>query len=143
MNRLNVWMALTNLVAFFPMRTSYQQQNMFLFGIITFAAGTSFVSHLFESHKHGMTGFGCSHEVSYYLNRLDFFGVCLLVFNILLTSNFKSLVEITPLGIICFSLNLISEYDKSAESRSFFIIIHSFWHFAAFLALDYFLQIRK
>ena len=65
MNWLNIIVASTNIAALAPI---YASKNDLLtcFAIIL-AASASFVSHLFETHKHGMFGFNCLPKNSFLL----------------------------------------------------------------------------
>lgn len=136
MSHFNCWMAVTNLAALFPL-LQVKNDKLTLYSII-FAASASFISHLFESHKHGMIGFNCSHQISHLLNRIDVIGAVSLIVRIFIISKWTILLKYSIPVCFCGLFNLISEYDKSRATRDFFLITHSIWHIGIFITL-YFL----
>lgn len=81
----NLIVALSNFTCLDPIWKSYDQgDDIITFCSISFVSLASFVSHLFECHKHGMPGISGflnaypMEEVSYVLNRFDVLGVFLL-----------------------------------------------------------------
>lgn len=137
MSILNVIVAGSNFVALAPIRHSYFTDPITC-GAITYAACASFVSHLFESHKHDMVGFGCSPRLSYFLNRLDVLGVVLLILRLAYISPLPKILRYLPLALACSLLNLYSEHVTT--SRTVFVILHSLWHISIFTLLNEFIQ---
>ena len=52
----NVIVALSNYPAILPINTALDNRDFGTFAVINFVATASFISHLFENHKHGMPG---------------------------------------------------------------------------------------
>jgi len=142
MNSLNILVASTNIVALYPINTSLSNKDYLTASIITFTAVASFISHLFESHKHGMTGFGCSPYYSYLLNRLDVFGVIVLGVRVAYHTYFYERIEaILHLNIIAITMatllvGFLSEIDKNTDTKLLFVVLHSIWHCMAFWTLN-------
>jgi len=139
----NVLVASSNAVAILPIRQAVLNQDWFTAGCIIVAAMMSFISHLFESHKHDQIGFGCEFRVSYILNRLDVAGVYLLVARMVAklcaeVSFRKHVMTKAFIFILAVAvcLNLFSE----RTSRYLFIVTHCVWHILAFALLDYALK---
>lgn len=138
---LNILTAITNITFYYPFLTSITRKDYITGYLILFAACASAISHLFESHKHKMIGFGTDPRVSYILNRVDVLGVILLVIRILYLAKAlvihgidrDKLVLIIGLGIPIFLLNLISEMD---EGYYYYLPLHCMWHLSVFLHLD-------
>lgn len=140
-NILNILVAFTNITAIISIITSYKAHDYTTMILIICASFASFVSHLFESHKHGMVGFGCSQQYSYVLNRIDVVMAVLLVVRVL-----YCIITCKPINILDAKLTfitltavffvLVSEVDKSPSTQVLFVITHSVWHLLIFLALD-------
>lgn len=136
----NLLLAVTNFTAYYPIITALLAGDVITAGIIAFAAVMSVVSHLFESHKHGMNGFGCSPRVSYLLNRLDVLAVILVIGrmlwicftsrSVLVIVGSPSLMLLLSLALIC---NLLSEADRG---KRYYVPLHCIWHLSIFLLLD-------
>lgn len=138
MSHWNCWMAATNLTALFPLFKA-KNDTLTLYSL-AFAAGASFISHLFESHKHGMIGFNCSHRVSYLLNRTDVLAAALLVIRIFSITKWATLFKYSIPVCLCALLNLVSEYDKTPSTRRFFLLTHTLWHISIFVSLRFLLK---
>ena len=111
--------------------------------VFILGAGTaSILYHLFESHKHGMVGFGCSHSHSRNLLTVDRLGVFFLFARslFLLPSPFPTRIALEALGAGLFAL--YSEYDKyNPERQTGYIISHCIWHVSIFYVLRRYLSI--
>lgn len=138
MSWMNVLIATTNLPALWPLVTS--RNDPITFGAILFASSASFISHLFESHKHGMHGFGCNEKLSYYLNRMDVIAAIILIYRMFEISSWLTLIKFTPIVLFSMVINVISERDKSLATRNFFLITHSIWHISIFIILHFVLK---
>lgn len=139
-------MALTNLMCLYPIIEAWNNDDFLTF-VLTLNVGlASFFSHLFECHKHGMTGMGLSKRTSYILNRWDVTSAILILLRViqLILDNIE-IVELPEFGrymgwlIILLVLNLISEYDKTIHTRSTYIVTHTIWHLGIFYLLASFL----
>src|SRR5437868_10107233 len=71
----NVLVAITNFPIIFTILMTIKNKDHLTTCILIFLGLSSFISHLFENHKHGMYGFGVSPKISYILNRFDVIGV--------------------------------------------------------------------
>jgi len=139
---LNVVVALTNFAAYVPLCALWYQRDYTTWSCLVFLATFSFVSHLYESHKHGMKGFGTPVFVSYLLNRLDVLGCVLLG----LRGSYLWYYEFWPFptqlvvagcALICLG---VSEYDKyNPKRRTLYVVCHSIWHVLAYLWLGQYL----
>jgi len=149
----NLWVALTNVPAFYPIHTTIQHNDVITAWCLMFVTLFSFSSHLVENHKHGMPGIGFSKTTSWALNRLDVLG-CILVFLRVaylcwqhhtqtpwllvqqLLADWTFLVQIA----ISLGLSRISEYDHyNPKLKRFYIVTHSLWHISIFFLIDKFL----
>ena len=147
----NLVVALSNAPALYPIYISFKNNDYITFNCILFVTLASFISHLFENHKHGMLGIiYINKNVSYLLNRFDVVG-CIIVmtrFIYLYYSkygyNLNLIVEnrLYFTALICsFGLNQLSEYDKyNPELKSMYIVTHSIWHISVFCLMGYFLS---
>lgn len=130
----NIIVAISNLPALGMIKTSYNHGDYLTSLIVIFLAYFSFVSHLFMSHKHGMTGFGINKEISKFLNYCDVFFCFILGIRFLYLNIWRILDIIRIIQLIStFCLNLISE---STKSRRIYIITHSWWHILIFWQMD-------
>lgn len=139
----NVIVALTNIPAVMPLWNSLQRGDHLTAACVGFAACASFVSHLFEAHKHGNVGFGCTPAMSRWLNYADRLAVGVLASRVvyLLARNKRQvmMIKIFAVPLCCaLALNLASEHDK--DSKRLFVVLHSAWHLSAFFLLDAFLS---
>lgn len=138
-NPLNLITAFTNITAFFPLYRSCVHKDFITFGAISFVAVFSFISHLYENHKHGMGLKEHSKVVSYYLSKLDVLGAWIVVFRLLpMAFAVYDRVGITYYvfaGITGF-FGAISEYDITEETRTKYLIFHGLWHLGSFVAID-------
>lgn len=141
----NVFVALSNFPVVVPLKTCLVRGDTTTALTIGFVGLASFVSHLFENHKHGMPGLGVSPRTSYYLNRLDVLGCILTVcrFAYVYYHNYGGPIK----GVDVFYLTLafvalrISEYDKyNAGLKWRYVWTHSLWHVSIFLLMDRFLR---
>jgi hypothetical protein len=142
--RWNLLTTVTNLVALYPLSLSYQANDKITCGLIAVAMGASMVSHLFESHKHGMWGFGINPKVSLVLNRIDIVGALFLMGRVgyLGYQWYNKDNNLTYLGIglgLCYGSLLISESDYSASTQKRFLLFHNIWHMGIFTLLGSFL----
>ncbi len=142
---LNLLTTLTNFTAYLPIRTALVHEDYLTAGIVGFAAASSAVSHLFESHKHDMWGFGMNPNISYLLNRGDIFGACLTLARV------SYLWYQSSLGLNLFTQNklflgiclacvylVISEQDPGYH---YYVPLHCVWHLSIFCLLDRFLKL--
>lgn len=145
----NLVVALSNLTCLFPIWKTYDQGDLITLCLISFVSVASFVSHLFESHKHGMTGFGVDPKISFLLNRFDVLGV-FLFFSRMIYLWWASGLELSLIRdhfelfcqlVFLFCLLLISEYDKTDKTKRIFIITHSLWHLGIFMMINKYLDI--
>ena len=146
-NILNIIVAISNLPVIYPILTSINNNDYITASIITFVGLGSSISHLFESHKHGMVGFNMPVNYSYILNRIDILGVILTSLRLLyLWYNRGFTYDIFNTNIIihtliAFSYSIISEYDKTKYTRTIYVISHVLWHISAFTLIDSLLHI--
>jgi len=150
----NLIVAFSNLPAILPISTAYNHDDFWSTATICFVAVASFVSHLFENHKHGMPGvlslIGIypSPRFSYFLNRLDVLGVgltslrfgylCLLKYGVSL-SFLINYPHLTFMLLVTICFNLMSEYDKYNPNLKFdYMITHCIWHISIFFWMDFF-----
>lgn len=122
----NIVVALSNFPAVYPIYHAYCQGDILTTSIVAYVATASFVSHLFENHKHGMPGvlslwnIHPNTKISYILNRLDVLGAGLTIlrFGSLYYDRYQSPAFLlkhklfTTLLISSFGFLFISEYDK-------------------------------
>lgn len=144
----NVIVAFTNFPVILPLETAWKNNDITSFFVILFVGVASIVSHLAENHKHGMPGlFTISKSRSYLLNRLDVMGVYITLLRFLylyftkfgLSTQFIILNYKLCCALICsFMLNIISEYDKTQNTKNIFIVTHSLWHIFIFILMDKF-----
>lgn len=141
----NLLLPVTNFAVFYPIITALLFEDVITAGIITFAATMSVVSHLFESHKHQMWGFGCPSNVSYLLNRLDVLAVVLVIgrmlllwiasgigLNIITEKPFR-----TILLLLAMACNILSEGD---QGKKYYVPLHCVWHMMIFSLLGSYLE---
>lgn len=139
----NLIVASTNCLAYFPIITSFNQEDYLTCFLLVFVATASFISHLVQNHKHDMPGmFDFSHNISIWTNYLDILG-CILVVNRLLHLFYerwkwnKELILIIYHFVLAYALNLVSE---NTISKNTFIICHSLWHLLIFTTIDELLE---
>jgi hypothetical protein len=139
-------MALSNFMCLYPIIEAWNNDDLITF-VLTLNVGlASFFSHLFECHKHGMTGMGLSKRTSYILNRWDVISAILILLRVvqLILDNLE-IIELEEFrvcvgwAVILLVINLISEHDHSIKTRSTYIITHSIWHLGVFYLLGSFL----
>lgn len=149
----NLIVAISNIPALYPILISFKNKDNITFLCIVYVALASFISHLFENHKHGMHGIGylnVNQDISYILNRLDVIG-CIIVmirFSYLYYSRYGLLLDpiiengLYFISLICsFGLNKLSEYDKyNPNLKSTYIVTHSIWHISIFYLMGQFLS---
>jgi hypothetical protein len=138
----NLLLALTNFIAYYPIKTSFANNDIITAMVILFVAIMSFLSHLFESHRHDMIGFGAPKQLSYLLNRLDVFACFLVItrYIYLLLMNlikFPNIFEIIGI-LIAIIFNIISENDKNSKWPYF--PLHCMWHISIFCMMNSILQ---
>ncbi len=140
MSAANVFITLTSFVAIVPMAKAQEYHDYPTFLAILFVAVASVVSHLFQSDKHGMHGFNCPEQTSYWLTKIDCFGCVILLIRMLMITPIATFRAHGEMIIMTFVLNLISEYDQTPETKLFFLITHSLWHIFVFILLGHLLQ---
>jgi hypothetical protein len=146
----NVLVAFSNVSCIYPLYVSFKQNDWITFGSVGFVSVASFVSHLFENHKHGMPGFGLSQNVSSMLNKFDMLGCTMVMlrfpylFNKKYGNNYKILAnnwELSLSAILCWLLLRISEYDKyNPKLKTMYITTHCIWHMGIFTIMGKFLS---
>lgn len=138
---MNILVASTSVVSYWPILEAFKANDMITGGIITLAASSSFVSHLFESHKHNMWGFGMPSKLSYLLNRVDVAGVGAFILRmlwLLYENNFTPRDIFIDNFFIVFQLamayyiNLMSEKDPGQQ---IYVPYHCIWHGWIFMIL--------
>ena len=157
MSSYNVIIAFSNFAAIPALHLSLTYPLTFIPLVFTF--GASFISHLFESHKHGLSGFNCPPQVSYILNRFDVFGCILLTMRLLYLyysryqwnlSPFFSDPYLPMFTIFAFIFSILSEHqywmnsDYNAYSESYkrlYLITHCLWHILIFNVIHRLLNI--
>lgn len=140
----NILTASTNIFAAFPLYVSYKYKDYVTTTTIFSAFGSSIISHLFESHKHGNKGFNTPKLLSRILNVIDITSACILGLRICQITDIKLLwhpiiqahMAIAFFFAICAA---ISEWDNSEKTRKRWIIFHNLWHPGIFLTLGSFL----
>ena len=142
----NIVTAITNGFAIIPLYYAIKANDMVTSWIICVSALASTLSHLFESHKHGLHGFGTPAKYSYYLNRCDVVCAVLLFGQVLQLATFNIMVPqdiyiLTICGSIFLICNKISESDTTIRTQKRYLIFHNIWHIGIFCTLGYFLKI--
>ena len=79
----NIIVALSNFTVYYPIIKSYLNKDYITCVCLLYVTLGSFFSHLFECHKHGMSGLGLNKEISYLLNRIDVSGAIILSIRLL------------------------------------------------------------
>lgn len=141
----NVLVALSNFPVLNVISLAYHKNDMITLAVVSYVGLASFLSHLFENHKHGMSGIYFSSKTSYILNRMDVSGVILTVLrfmylyyekystDISILFNHQCLVYFALFGLI---LNIISEYDKyNPDLKWLYIPTHMSWHIIIFICM--------
>ena len=136
-NILNVIVAASNYRIIYPMRTVYRRGDLVTLVILGNLGFASTMSHLVESHKHGMSGFGISKSVSERWNWYDMISCYLagirlvyLVFNRYSMMNILTDHRVLLIRLLfSWSFLRISEYDKYNKSlRPIYVAAHTIWH---------------
>jgi hypothetical protein len=136
-NVLNVFLALSNFSAFFPFKTCIEYGDTTTALVIFGACGISAISHLFQSHKFGMPGFGCSHADSRLLDDADLFIAGILCFRIFLIGGYVPLFwQFLPFFICPLVLCACSDIFGRYHMRLQFVMLHSLWHVTEFMFLN-------
>lgn len=152
MSILNLIVASSNIPAVYPLYVSLLHSDYLTFGAIAFVSTFSFLSHLFENHKHGMNGIKfvtTSKSFSYILNRLDVLGCILTAMRYIqiiieldglfidkINKIFLTQPALLSMMFTGLTLNMVSEHDKyNPKLRTFYVITHSFWHLIAFTSM--------
>ncbi len=147
----NLLVALSNLPCYFPIQTALHNSDYLTASSIIFVSVFSFISHLVENHKHGMSGFPFlefSRKVSYILNRLDVLGCFIVIirFGYLFYSKYDTDLRYLIKGNLLIFLLMsvlflrISEYDKyNARLKYLYMLTHCIWHISIFLTMNKFL----
>ena len=144
----NIIVAISNFPALFPIKLAIYNNDCLTCCAVLFVFIASFVSHLFENHKHGMVGIAnINPNISYILNRFDILGVILVllrfayliyVYSIkkLITNDFDIIIYL----IVSSIFNIISEHDKyNAKLKKIYIVTHIIWHISIFSIMYLFL----
>lgn len=133
----NMFLASTNVAALWPMY--YVNKNDHAMCVLIYgAACSSFVSHLLQSHKHEMVGFGTSKEVSHVLNMIDISFAVNLALHVFRRMSWNLVWEFGPWLTMSYVCNLISE--RVVISKRMFVLFHSAWHVSMFYLLGQILQ---
>ncbi|CAJ1399575.1 unnamed protein product [Effrenium voratum] len=131
MSHANLALALTNLACIFPVMVAADHGDTATAWLAFFAGAASFVYHLFESHKHGMAGYGASHSTSRALLGLDRVGAGLLICRtaprLLSRTVWPETLPVALLALIFLGLSEIPGLSKPV-----YLATHSGWHVAAF-----------
>lgn len=143
--RWNLLTTATNLVALYPLSLAYRSNDMLTCGLIGGAMTASMISHVLQSHKHGMWGFGTRPKVSYILDLIDIVGALALTARVgylgyqwygkgndlkYLLAGFSG----------CYIAMLISESDYTVATKKRFLLFHNIWHVGIFIVLGMFLS---
>lgn len=144
----NLLVALSNYPVLDVINLAYARGDVLTLTIVSYVGLGSFLSHLFENHKHGMPGWYLSQETSYALNRIDVSGVILTIarFGYLYYCKYgltyAVLMENTLLvclALVGVMLNLLSEHDKyNANLKWLYIPTHALWHIIIFSCMTMF-----
>lgn len=143
--RWNLLTTATNLLALYPLSIAYRSHDTITCGLIGGAMSASMISHLVQSHKHGMWGFGINPKVSYALDLIDIVGALALTARVgymaykwyLKGNNVSYLL----LGLaVCYGAMLISESDHTVATKKRFLLFHNIWHLGIFTLLGIFLS---
>lgn len=162
----NFVVAVSNYPAIQLFQTACHQQDSLTAFLVSFVGIMSFLSHLFENHKHGMRGLGMNYrtstELSYFLCRCDVLGDIMLGLRFIFLYYTEYGLDINPLfintiseksylsllinntnliiaGLICLCLVIVSEYDKyNPKLKYLYIVTHSIWHYNIFIFADIF-----
>jgi len=137
----NVVVALTNVMALLPLHYLFHKKDIISFTIVYQAMIASFFYHLFESHKHNLTGFGTSTKCSQHLLRLD--SICAsILFLYITTQSFlheyykdKKLWILTLFAFLCFGLSEFNSFFSQHKWQ--FAIVHGLWHVIGFYIVYY------
>jgi len=151
----NIVVAVSNFPAIYPINTAFIDGDFWTAVTIGYVTVASFISHLFENHKHGMPGVLSLWNIypppiiSYVLNRLDVIGAGMTMarFGYLYYSKYGTSTlfflnhpYFTLSLIATFCLLIISEYDKfNPDLKKSYIITHCLWHICIFTIMDWFL----
>ncbi len=144
----NILVAGSNFGAIKVIQSTLLNDDYITYIVVSYVAVASFISHLFENHKHGMPGWYLSPEVSYLLELLGVTGVILTVtrFCYLYYINYGLTVDVLKphlneicVGVFGIFFNLLSEHDKyNKELKAVYIISHMLWHMIIFEVMNYF-----
>jgi hypothetical protein len=138
MSKMNILLAITNIASLYPLLICYETHDFTTFVCVSFAAMSSFVSHLLMSHKHNMIGFGTNVKLSKLLDNIDILSVVVLMIRLFYLSNNTFLFDFIGYNyfnlIILAILNLLSE-----KIECLYMLFHNLWHIGAFLLLGEFL----
>lgn len=125
----NIIMALSNLYCLVPIyyaSTTTQRIIIFLAGL------ASFIYHLCEKHKHGLSGIGYFDTVLFHrvLINIDRFFAILAVYYFFDFQKIDRILVIGSISLVCMSMSEL--VFKSAEYKYFYMILHILWHIGAF-----------
>jgi hypothetical protein len=137
-NLANVLVAASNAPALWAVARA-RHTSAPLYAAVAFVAVASFVSHLFESHKHGMRGFGTPPALSYALNRADVAGcvavVLVFAYEIMVTRRVPwpsaALWARLALALLDCAVSEYHAHDASLKWR-LYVPGHMLWHALAF-----------
>jgi hypothetical protein len=146
----NLLVAVSNFAAVLPIWEAYEHGDSITLGIVGFVTVASFLSHLFENHKHGMPGILAVFQIhvhpkwSLLLNTLDVLGAVGTFFRFLylLYLHPGALdISLCALVFVAFIILGISEYDMFNENLKLrYIFYHVHWHVLIFVSMDIFLE---
>lgn len=128
----NLILSLTNLYAIFPFVQYYQKGLYLKASSITFAAISSFVYHLIETHKHHMPGIGIfndrvSHHIFLNLDRFFAFFAIYQCFSFKILNYPYHVIFALSMVFISEVISRLTSYEKIIH-----VITHSLWHISIF-----------
>jgi hypothetical protein len=158
-SKWNLIVALSNITCIFPIINSSPRNGINLLTLlVVHASFWSFISHLYENHKHNMGLKIHSKEISRTANSLNIMAAqmvlmymvpMLTVRHLDWTGTFMTLIQwvvMTPLYIFelnpaLFILTLCSAWfgiyaEYFSDTKIKYVITHSIWNFSIFILLD-------
>lgn len=144
-NIYNILLCASNFMAIYPLTDLWYSEDYVTWTFLVFLTLFSAVSHLFESHKHGMYGFGTPPYISYILNRFDVYGCVLLVMRIfyLLYHGIWPIpdYEIMYCTVCAIWFMIVSEYDKyNRDLHVQYVVCHIIWHCLVYYTMHMYLE---
>lgn len=144
---------MSNITCLYPLVVCYRHHDFYSLFCCSSLVCASFLSHLVENHKHGMTGMcrwlqdhpnvGCKGGISYILNRIDV--LCCVIMGLrlcqLYLKKYSLNLSLLPIkywvrGLFMLLIMFISEYDQqNVKLKYFYVLTHSCWHLGIFIWL--------